>query len=349
MSETNEEKSLPASDRKLREARKKGQVSKSQDLVTGAVIFASTVYLASDVAGQRVKLEALVDLVARRVHQDPFWDLWPRIIELALVIMTAIAIPLLLVTASAIVVTNIVVMRGFVFSIEPVTPKPERINPISGAKRIFSMRGFIEFLKALVKVLALGSAFIVVFRAGLQGLMQSSACGPSCIAATFKELLQPLVVTAVLAFVFVGLADVLLQNWLFQRDMKMTKSERKRERQDTEGNPEILRRRHKQRREMQSHATRTGLMNASLVVGAADGWAVGIRYVRGETPVPMVVCRATPDQARTMMTQALLADIPVVADEGLSAAIARAAQTGDAVPENTFQRVADLLVAAKLI
>lgn len=347
--ETSEEKSLPPSEKKIRDARKKGQVAKSQDLVAGAVMLASITYLALSASTQQTKIEELIHLVTRRVHVEPFAELWPKLLALSGGILTGLAVPLLAVTVAAIVLTNLIVMRGFIFSTDPVTPNFEHINPVSGAKRIFSMRSVVEFLKALVKVAALATAFVIVFRSGLQALMLSSACGTPCVTNTFHALLLPLIVTVVIAFFAVGLADVLIQNWLFKREMKMTKSEQKRERKDAEGDPAILQQRQKQRREMQAYATKTGLMNASLLVGAPEGWSVGIRYVRGETPVPMVACRATPEQSRTMITQALLADIPVVRDGGLATAIARSARTGEPVPDTAFQRVADLLVAARLI
>ncbi|MGI2033525.1 EscU/YscU/HrcU family type III secretion system export apparatus switch protein [Rhizobium panacihumi] len=347
--DTSEEKSQPASDKKIRDAREKGQVSKSQDLVAGIMLLASITYLAFSLTAEQAKIEALLDLIARRVHTDPFAELWPVVLALAGNIMTNLAVPLLAVTVAAIVLTNLVVMRGFVFSVTPITPNFEHINPVSGAKRIFSMRSVVEFIKALFKVAVLATAFVIVFRMGLQALMLSSTCGEPCITNTFKALLQPLIITAIIAFIIVGLIDVLVQHWLFQRDLKMTKSEQKRERRDAEGDPAILQQRRKERREMQAYATKTGLMNASLIVGAPDGWTVGIRYVRGETPVPMIVARASPSQSRTMITEALLTDIPVIRETALADAIAKSARTGEPVPEKMFQRVADLLVAAKLI
>lgn len=347
--ETSEEKSQPASDKKIRDAREKGQVAKSQDLVAGMMLLASVTYLAFSLTTAQGRIAELVDLIARRVHTDPFVELWPAVLAMAGSILVNLSVPLLAVTAAAIVLTNLVVMRGFVFSVTPITPNFENINPVSGAKRIFSLRSVIEFLKALFKVAVLATAFVVVFRMGLQALMLSSICGEPCITNTFKSLLQPLILTAVIAFIVVGLVDVIVQQWLFQRDQKMTKSEQKRERRDAEGDPAILQQRRKERREMQAYATKTGLMNASLLIGAPDGWTVGIRYVRGETPVPVIVCRATPSQSRTMITEALLTDIPVIRDPALADAMARAARTGQPVPERMFQRVADLLVAAKLI
>lgn len=349
MSETSEEKSLPASDKKLRDAREKGQTAKSQDLVTGMVLLVAVIYLAFAINQQQIKVEALFQMVARRVYAEPLETLWPQVRTQAAGILMGLALPLFLTTLAAIIATNLVVMRGFVFSVEPLAPKFEKINPVSGAKRIFSMRSMVEFLKSLAKIVVLAVAFLVVFRGGLQPLLQSSACGSGCIRASLDGLLNPLVITAIVTFLVVGSADVLVQQWLFQRDMKMTRSEQKRERKDSEGDPAIQQQRRQQRREMHAHGTQVGLHRASMLVGAADGWMVGIRYVRGETSVPVVVCRATPQQSRKLMDEAQGLEIPVIADQALAFAVAKAARNGEPVPSTTFQRVADVLVAAKLI
>ncbi|MDB6454416.1 EscU/YscU/HrcU family type III secretion system export apparatus switch protein [Falsirhodobacter sp. 20TX0035] len=349
MSGTSEEKTLAASDKKLRDARQKGQTAKSQDLVTGMVLLVAVIFLGFSMADQQVKVEALLQMVARRAWTEPLAALWPEIRLRAAEILLGLAVPLLAVTAATMIATNLAVMKGFVFAVEPLTPKFEKISPVEGAKRIFSMRSLVEFLKALFKISVLATAFVLVFRAGLQPLMQSSTCGASCVRASVEGLLRPLIVTAIVIFLFVGTFDVLVQNWLFKRDMKMTKSEQKRERKDSEGDPAIQQQRRKQRREMHAHGTRTGIARASMMVGVGDGWAVGIRYVRGETAVPMVVCRAGPEAAAAMLAEAGTLRMPVIADGPLAAAIARAARTGEPVPPATFQPVADLLVAARLI
>lgn len=349
MSGSSEEKSQPASDKKLRDARQKGQIAKSQDLVTGMILLVAVIYLASSLHTQQIKVEALFHLVARRVYSEPLATLWPEVRAHAGGILLGLTVPLFLTTLAAIVLTNLVVTRGFVFSTDPLAPKFEKISPVSGAKRIFSMRSMVEFLKSLAKICALAAAFVLVFRAGLQSLMLSSACGAPCIRASFDGLLYPLVITAIISFLVVGSLDVLVQQWLFQRDMKMTRSEQKRERKDAEGDPAIQQQRRKQRREMGAHSAKIGLANASMVVGVAGGWAVGIRYVRGETAVPVVVCRAAPTQSADLITEARALSVQVIGDDALASAVARAATIGEPVPAVTFQRVADVLVAAKLI
>ena len=100
---------------------------------------------------------------------------------------------------------------------------------------------------------------------------------------------------------------------------------------------------------MQALATKLGLGRASLMIGTTDGWVVGVRYVRGETPVPVIVCRASPEEALLMLQEAYDLGIPHAPDKTLAADIAKKAVAGDPVPDAAFQAVADWLVAARLI
>lgn len=348
MADTSEEKSQPATDKKLRDARKKGQVAKSQDLVSGVVILLCTLCIAVLLPRARAQVEALIDLTAN-IYIEPFADVWPRLLDHAEQILLGITLPVVAVTVAAVILTNIVTMRGVVFSVEPVKPDIKRIHPGEGFKRIFAMRNLIEFLKGLVKVVLLALAFYIVGRQALQALMESSRCGAGCIESTFYLVLKPLVFTVLAAFLLVGAVDVLMQRWLFGRDMKMSRSEQKRERKDVDGDPLIKRERQRQRREMQALATKLGLGRASLMIGIGGNWVVGVRYVRGETPVPVVVCRGSPEESVQLLAQAAPLGIAVWADAGLAEQIAKRSVAGDPVPENTFQAVADALVAHRLI
>jgi type III secretion protein U len=348
MADTSEEKSQPATDKKLKDARNKGQVAKSQDLVSGMVILFCTLCISIIAPRAQAQVSALIDLTAL-IYIEPFATVWPRVLDTAEQLLISITLPVMAVTVGVVILTNLLTMRGVVFSVEPIKPDFKRINPAEGFKRIFAMRNVVEFLKGLVKVHLLGLAFYIVGRHALQALMESSRCGTECIESTFFVVLKPLVVTVLSAFLLVGGVDVLVQRWLFGRDMKMTRSEQKRERKDLDGDPLIKSERQRQRREMQALATKLGLARASLMLGIAGGWVVGVRYVRGETPVPVVVCCAGPEGAEHMLAEAAGLGIPQGADPALAAQIARRTVPGDPVPDNTFQAVADLLVAARLI
>lgn len=346
--ETSEEKSLPPSEKKLRDAREKGQVDKSADMDTAIVMLGCTLYIAISATAIEGRVRDLINLTTRLYH-EPFDTLWPRLMALGTEVVLLSVLPLVVITIIAVVLTNIVVMRGLLFSADPVIPKFEHINPVEGFKRVFSVRGVVEFIKSLIKVVALAVALIVVYRLGLQSLMEAPRCGLGCLEGIFLALLKPLVITALVAFVAVGAIDVMMQRWLFRRDQRMTETELKRERKDMDGDPEIKRERQKQRRNMQALSSQVGLQHASLMIGAADDWLVGIRYVRGETPVPVITCKANPERSTELLQAAAERHIPVVGNRELALRIARRAGNGDPVPDDAFQPVADALVAVGLI
>lgn len=289
--ESSEEKSQPGSEKKIRDSRKKGQVPKSQDMITALVVLACTVYLGFAARQIPVRLRDLFQEVSDTLD-DSHWvfsEVWPSLIAKALDVLMTATFPLLVVIVFVVVLGNLVILKGFLFSVDPVKPDFKRLNPVEGFKRLFGMHNIVEFLKSLFKVLALGSAFIVVYKTSLPYLFGASACGVGCIYASFKYLFVPICITAILAFFVTGLIDLLLQRWLFARDMRMSHSELKRERKDTEGSPEIRKERNRQRNAVHSSSSARGAHMASLMIGADNAWTVGLRYRRGETKVPVVV------------------------------------------------------------
>ncbi|PKA43846.1 EscU/YscU/HrcU family type III secretion system export apparatus switch protein (plasmid) [Rhizobium sullae] len=344
MSETSEEKSLPASEKKILDARKKGQVLHSPDMVSGIMILFSTLFLFYAAPHLQVKINMLLD-EASHIYDRPFADVWYRLSTIAAGALWATVLPILGITVAAILATNIAITKGFVFSAKPVEPDFSRINPAAGVKRLTSLKSVVEFGKALFKILALSVAFSVVFYAGLKALFQAPACGFACLHATSLSMLKTTAFIAIAAFIVMGTFDVFLQRWLFMREMRMTKSEAKREHKDTEGDPLIRRERRKLAHLLGT--SRTGLANAVLLIGEQSA-IVGIRYVRGETPVPIIVCRAAGKAVASMREQARGQGIPLVTDAELAAELGKT-PVGAPVPDRVFQQVANTLVANGLI
>jgi type III secretion protein U len=342
-----EEKSQPASEKKIRDARNKGQTARSQDLVAAIVLTVCSIYLAWVGPGLIQRMQDLFDDAAAS-HAMVFDEALAREAGKAIALASDIVLPLLMLTVTAVVVTSILVTRGVVFSAEPIKPQFERINPAEGIKRIASMRALIEFAKNLFKVVALAAFLISIYRWRLQEIVSASQCGMDCIARTAKHLLGPLVLTTVIAFLVTGVIDVRLQTWLFRREMRMTHGEKKRERKDTDGNPEIKRERQRLRREDRVQSAERGMQHATLVLGGADTWLIGLRYVRGVTPVPVVVAREEPGHGAAALHVAQSLNISIAEHSAtLAAELARRARPGMAIPSAYFQPVADLIVKSQ--
>ena len=341
-----EEKSLPASEKKLKDSRKKGQVSHSKDMVigTGTVAILAYVWLAWD--NLQTQFATLLILPADS-YDMPFLQAAERVMSRSFDLAVMTVMPLIAIIILVSILTNVAVTQGFVFSTEPIKPKGEKINPVSGFKRIFSLKNFVELIKSLLKTLLLSSAAIILVMFGLDTLIKGPVCGADCVAYSFGSMVKPLFIAFALIFLLFALLDVGLQRWLFLRDQRMTKTEFKRERKDMEGDPTFRQERMRMRRELaEGVSVRPGIKYATLILSDNQEAIVGLRYVQGETPVPAVVCKGRNDRAIDLIKTAHQRNLPVIEDPDLTQAILRTSAIGDFVDQAHFHQVAAILVRA---
>ncbi len=336
-----EEKNLPASQKKLKDARRKGQTSNSKDLVSGFTMLAAVLYLLYQWPMIRDRLVELIDVVSTSTER-PFAEAWPRAVYGTIDVLIMTTVPLLVLVFAVAVVMGMAATRGPVFSFESVKLQFDHISPMKGAKRIFSTKNVIEFGKSLAKVVVLTAAFWTVLRGFIGPLFQTPSCGEGCLGQMVVSTLQPLAVTAVIAFVIIGVLDMPLQRHLFLREMRMSLTEKKREFKEQDGNPLIK----AQRRRLQSmfakKKVRKGVRHAAFVVAQEDR-VVGLLYHREEAPVPLICSKGRGQAGDEMVAEARRLGIPVVEDASLVDLLIGHA-IGKSIPQDAFTDVARLLV-----
>ena len=338
-----EEKSLPATKKKLRDARKKGQIAGSRDVIVAAGTSAALAYLWFDADGIRKSLQDLLT-VPPELYDRPLGEAASTIATASVTSLVWILGPLFAVVAGACFLGGMVSTRGLIFAIDPITPKPDRLNPVEGFKRLFSLKSLTELLKQIVKTLLLATAVMLILRAGLPGLLHAPACGVNCLAASFGAVVKPMLGAAIALFLFAALIDIGLQQFLFGREMRMTKTEHKRERKDQEGDPLIMQARKREVKALASGAARTGIRHATVLLTSGEEHAVGLRFVRGETVVPVVVCKGAGATARTLASMARQQGTPVLDDPELAARLHARIGVGRFITEDMFNAVARVLM-----
>ncbi|MEM8948500.1 MAG: EscU/YscU/HrcU family type III secretion system export apparatus switch protein [Pseudomonadota bacterium] len=339
-----EEKSLPASEKKLRDSRKKGQVSQSNDMVIGMGTVAILAYVWLAWESIQTNLATLL-ILPTDTYDMPFMQAVDRIWRQSFELSVLIVMPLIVIIILVSILTNVAVMRGFIFSTEPIKPKGEKINPVSGFKRIFSLKNFVELVKSLLKTVLLSAAAIVLVLFGLETLVKGPVCGTECIAYAFSSLVKPLFIAFALIFLLFAMLDVGVQRWLFLRDMRMTKTEFKRERKDLEGDPMLRQERMRQRREYADGTTMPiGIKNATVLIADGQTSVVGLRYIKGETPVPALVCKGRNDRAVQLVAMARQLYLPVVDEPELTQALLKNGNLGEFVDQVYFHQVAAVLI-----
>jgi type III secretion protein U len=336
-----EEKTLPASKKKLADARRKGKTSNSKDLVSGFTMLAAVLYLLYQWPMMRDRLMQLVDVVSASTER-PFAEAWQRAVYGTIDVLVMTTVPLLVLVFAVAVVMGMAATGGPVFSFESVKLEFDHLNPMQGAKRIFSSRNVIEFVKSLAKVVVLTAAFWTVLRGFIQPLFQTPSCGEGCLGQMVVSTLQPLAVTAVIAFVIIGVLDMPLQRHLFLREMRMSLTEKKRELKEQDGNPQIKAQRRRLQFMFAKKKVRKGVRHAAVVIAQEDR-VVGLLYHREEAPVPLIVSKGRGQAGDEMVAEARRLGIPVVEDASLVDLLIGHA-IGKSIPQDAFTHVARLLV-----
>jgi type III secretion protein U len=345
MNDETEQKSLPASQKKLRDARRKGQVPHSRDLVTGFALTCMFLYLLFAGPALADRLVALVGVTSRLADRQ-FAEAAGRAVALALDVLLLTSLPLAAVVLVADLVSGIASTFGPVFSFELVKPQLDHINPAQGLKRIFSANNAVEFAKAALKVMILVTAFVLIMRSAIEPLFETPACGERCVVTAALQTIKPLAATAIVAFLAIGLFDLLVQRRLFLREMQMTRTEAKREVKDLEGDPLIRGERRRVRQDVAGRNVRVGMRHAIVAVMHGDV-VVGLRFQPGETPAPAVVCKGTGEAGAAMLAEARQRGIAVVDNAALAAALAARHKVGDFIASDLFGMVAEVLVATR--
>jgi type III secretion protein U len=321
MAEESEEKTLPASDKKLRDARRKGQVPHSKDFVSALTFVAVIGCVLLGWPGTMDQIRRLIDVVAT-AGARPFTDVAAQ----ALAIVGTVLLRLSLLLAAAITVAaalgGTAATSGPVFSFEPLQPKLERINPVEGLKRLFSVKGLIEFLKLLLKVVILAPILWLVLRGTVQAFFEGPACGVGCLGpmllAAVTALLRP---SAVCLIVF-GILDLILQRRLFLREMRMTQTEAKREHKNMEGDPHIRHAQQRLRRQLAGRSVRIGLRHATFAVFDRQQ-IVALRFKPDEMSAPFVVAKGRGENAMRMIADTRRRYVAIAEDKTLTALLYR--------------------------
>jgi len=343
--EQSEERNLPASAKKLRDARRKGQVPRSRDILSAAPLLAVIGFL---LLGTPAILEAFQTMlgragdVANQEFRSALGDLWPALRDAALIGLG----PMLLLVPALVVATALVAMRGIPFAMDPVTPRFEHVNPVEGFKRLFALRALVELVKTLLKTVIIVGVLVLLLAEGLRALLLAPGCGLGCEAGLFGALARPLLIATALLFLVFGLVDLGLQHWLFRREQKMSRSEFKRERKDMEGDPLIKRERRRMMRDAMA-AGPLGLKRATIVIHDAERALAALRFKVGETPVPLMVSRGVGARAAELLAEARRQALPCCEDAALAADLVKRIQPGRFVPEDSYRPVARAIATTR--
>lgn len=338
------EKTEQATPKRKQDERKKGNVFKSQEIITVASLL--IVFVALQNLGP-LMLETLTDSI------NYFWseastrstmtmgDVRQLFVQGAGVYLLC-AMPLLLIAGLSAVVFTMFQTKGL-FAAESFRPKFNRMNPIQGIKRVFSMRGFVQLLKSILKIVILGYVIYNQYMARFQELPRLMEMEFASVLFYGGRFLMDIVVNTGIIFAFLALADYLYQRWQFEKDLRMSKQELKEEYKQTEGDPQIKGKIRERQRQMAQSRMMANVPNADVIIRNPTHYAVAVRYDAEKNTSPVVLAKGADLVALRIIRVGEESGVMVVENRPLARGLYETVPLDREIPEEYFQAVAEVL------
>ncbi|MGE4224363.1 MAG: flagellar biosynthesis protein FlhB [Vicinamibacterales bacterium] len=340
------EKTEKPSAKKLRDARKRGEVPRSPDLVAALSLVAVTVVLLRSGAAAMVRLQTHLSESLSGLADRAAVGLTPEALGVMAVedggLLAVLAAPVMVTAALAGLAGN-VAQSGWVFAPERLTPNFTRLSPSHGWQRIKPIQSGMTLVKAILACSVVGALAWSVGREALAETPRLAWMAPESAALEGWGWLRRLLLQGGAAQVLLAGADVGWQWWRYYANLKMTKQEVRDEAKSSDGNPEIKARVRRVQREMVRKRMLAAVPTATVVITNPTHYAVALEYRRGEMLAPMVVAKGKDLLAQRIKQVARDHGVPTVENVPLAQALYKGAEVGDAIPAGLFGAVAEVL------
>ncbi|MFM7708639.1 MAG: flagellar biosynthesis protein FlhB [Gammaproteobacteria bacterium] len=338
-----QERTQEATPKKREDARKKGQVPRSVDLGAAAVTLATAGALFAFGSGAAQGLmgmltEGLTLRSTELAHDDVMLRHLGELSALALLAVVPLFAAMLVAAIAA-----PAMIGGWNFSSESLSFKPERLDPVAGFGRMFSLRSLVELIKSLAKFALIAAIGVLVIRSQIGEIraLATQPLGPAIIESGRMALFALLAMAAGLGLI-AGI-DAPFQLWQYAKELRMSHQEIREETKESEGSPETRGR----IRSMQQAAARRRMMQdvpkADVVVTNPTHFAVALRYDEKQDHAPVVLAKGADDVAARIRDAAREHGVPLVSAPPLARALFRHVDIGRPIPHTLFVAVAQVL------
>lgn len=337
------EKTEKATPKKLRDARKKGQVAKSQDFPSAFtfIISISAVLLLSSSLYQNLSSFMIASFRAVE-NLASFENSIGGFIASSISLILDSSLPIMLLVSGVGVLVNFLLI-GPLFAVEAMKPDIKRLNPVTNIKNMFKLKTFVELLKSILKITG---ALILIYSVIYNSLQEIVAtCGkPFFVSAiVFSDFLEKVIIRVGIFFIVIGIFDLVFQRKNFAKEMKMEKFEVKQEYKDTEGDPHIKSKRRQTAHEIAYQDGPRAVMRAKAVITNPTHIAVAIEYDAANEPAPKIATMGQDIVAKEIVRLAVEKDIPVMRNVDLAHTLYYKCDIGGFVPEETYEAIAEIL------
>ncbi|MGI2172742.1 flagellar biosynthesis protein FlhB [Shewanella ulleungensis] len=341
--DSSQERTEEPTSKRLEQAREKGQVARSKELGTAAVLLAASVGFAMTGPSIAISLYTMMKQIFS-MERDQIFDT-NSMFRVWGVVGNELAWPLLSFIALLAFVSFLgnIVLGGMSFSVKAFMPKGSKLNPMNGFKRMFGSQALVELTKGIAKfsVVALSAYFLLTFYF-YDILMLSSDHLPGNVYHAL-DLLVWMFIVLCSSMLLIVIIDVPFQIWNHNKQLKMTKQEVKDEYKDTEGKPEVKGRIRQMQHEMAQRRMMTEVPKADVIVVNPEHYAVAVKYDVTRSSAPFLIAKGVDDVAFKIREIAREHNVAIVSAPPLARAIYHTTKIDQQVPEGLFTAVAQVL------
>lgn len=338
------EKTEKATPKKRQDSRKKGQVLKSQDVSAAFLMllcFAFLFFAAPSMhlgimnfLKQAFSKYILIDTLSIELVMEVYVE--------SLIEMAKIVLPIMAVAMLAGIGANFL-QFGFLFTTETLKIDLKKIDPIKGIKKIISLRAITNLLKSLLKVSFIGTVTTVVIIIYLEDVIELAFKSPVDILTTVAYLSGIMGIAASFMLIFIALLDYLYERYEYEKNLKMSKQDIKDEHKNAEGDPLIKSKIKQRQREMAMRRMMQEIPDADVVITNPTHFAIVLKYDEESMDAPTVVAKGTDFVAQKIKLIAKEHDVVMIENRPLARAMYDQVEIGQAVPEEFFKAVAEIL------
>lgn len=341
--ESDLEKTEQPTPRRLEQAREEGQVPQSRELSTFFVLISGAIGLwmmggwisrrLTDTLRHGFSFERAAAFDTQRMldtFNTVFTEVLLTILPLfGVLVVAALAAP--------------IVLGGFVFSTKVLALKPERMNPLKGFGRMFSVHGLAELVKSVLKALVIGSLGVFAVWREREAVFALMAQPLQLAIPRFFETLLFAALLIILGLAIIAMIDVPFQLWQYHRRLRMTREEVKREHKEQEGDPHVKARIRSLQREMARRRMMSEVPKADVVVTNPTHFAVALKYDSERMGAPVVIAKGRGDIALKIREIAAEHKVPLLEAPPLARALHKHCELGEAIPAQLYTAVAEVM------
>lgn len=328
--------------KKLKDARKKGQIAKSQDL-SSAISFGLFALLSAMIATYvfQYSLVYLKNALSRPIDLYGFANNLPQLGFQSIIAMFILASPFLLIAFFSGVVGNMAQV-GFHFSWDSIKPDFKRLNPIEGAKNILSKKTVVGLIKNLAKLGLVGWITFNALEKNLPLLFQAGNAGMERLFFLAVTLMRDLAINLAIFLGIVGIADYAFQVYDHRKNLSMSKQEIKEEYKDMEGDQQIKSQRKQRHRDL-VNGNMADVKDAAAVIVNPTHISIAIKYEQGTDDVPIVAVKGADIMAKRIREEAKEHGVQIIENKAVARALYKICKPGQPVPPDMYQAIAEIL------